>query len=183
MMIPKFDPENKLIIIPRSELRNDGSIVINPRRDIYSRWVDWLYSNLQYDGKSVVCRGGGLLPDGSRQDSVTIVKSGYKIVCPDGCLKVIIEEGIMAEDGTSPFISDQSKVLVERHIKNKAFVSPLTYFATWILTMLGLGIGIAWILSNPKDYEPYSVVVLGVLAIIGNSRMKYIPNKSVFTTP
>ena len=106
-MIPKFDPQNKLIIIPRSELRNDGSIVINPRRDIYSRWVDWLSSNLQYDGKLVVCRGGGLLPDGSRQDSVTIVKSGYKLF-PDGCLGYN-RRGIMAEDGTSPFISNQSK--------------------------------------------------------------------------
>lgn len=172
-MNPIFRPHEKSILIPATELRKDSSIVIDPKTDIYSRWKDWAVTEkgIVY-GEFVYCRGGGILPDGTRMDSVTILRDGYKIICPDGCLKVIIQDGIMNEEGNSPFVSNGGKILVERHILNKTVVSPFTYFITWAFTIAALVIGIAWLACHPRQHEPYSVVILGIISIIGNLRMK-----------
>ena len=114
-MDPIFDPIKMEIDFSSHVPSNNGVLVVNTVRDVYSAWKRWAIKdgNLKY-GEICQALGGFPLPDGSKVEIAVIIKSGWKLLPPNFNHKFVIDGKLYESDGNFPIadVGDAVEIVV-----------------------------------------------------------------------
>ncbi|RRC97695.1 hypothetical protein EHS89_16065 [Amphritea balenae] len=177
MNTPQYNVQGQLIEFSEDDVRPDGTLVIDVVRDIYRPTQNWLARSENMVIPDIVTAEGGQVLAGGIRLPVTVIISSWRIRPPNNCTNIELRGNIITEDGTSAFVQTESGHDVSVYEATKRLKGGLTKWNIISLILLAIAevIVCAWIINDPKEYEPYTafcLVLVTFIQIASQSRHK-----------
>ncbi|NQZ53313.1 MAG: hypothetical protein HRT93_03555 [Piscirickettsiaceae bacterium] len=168
MNIPQYNIQEQLIEFSEDDVRPDGTLVIDVVRDIYRPTQTWLARPENMPIPNIVITEGGQVLAGGIRLPVTVIINGWRIRPPDNCTNIELRGNIITEDGSSVFVPTQAGHDVSVYEATKRVRGGLTKWNIISLVLLAIAevIVCAWIICDPKEYEPYTAFCLVLVTFI-----------------
>ncbi len=169
-----FDVNNNLLLVDPDQVRDDGTLVIEAVKHVYSESREWeaTFEGMAFD-EVVAGTGGVVLPSGLRTEIHVILQDDWRIQPPDNAKTIQVIGNLHRHDNSSPFVTSPSgnqppidKITREGYVRNKVL-----FYVVLGAIVVGLALLVLWMVREPSNIEPYAtfaVVFATLIQLIRN---------------